>query len=111
MNRTILYRFANLIKRLSFKLLKIIALKKYTYAKDIQNLLENFKSLLATNDIKIKNKQKCKLLSVKKYLEDSKSLFINYLYNINKKQNKNITFFLYTSLCILNFLRSYYLCF
>jgi len=80
-----LRKFANLIEHLNFKLLKIIILKKYFYTKDKQNLLENFKSLFVTNNIKIKKKQRYKLSNVKKYLKDNKSLFINYLHNVNKK--------------------------
>jgi len=92
-NRIMLRKFADLIKRLNFKLLKIIALKKYFYARNARNLSENFKSQLVTNNIEVKKKQKYKLSSVKIYLKNSKSLFINYLYNVNKKQDKSITSF------------------
>jgi len=84
-NRTMLREFANLIERLNFESLKIIALKKHFHARNARNSLENFKSLLVTNSVKMKKKRKCKLLSVKKYLKDSESLFINYLHDVNKK--------------------------
>lgn len=92
-NRTILREFADLIERLNFESSEIIALKKYLYARNTRNLLEKFKSLLVTNSVGVKKKQRYKLSSVKEYLKDSKSLFINYLYNVDKKQNKSIIFF------------------
>jgi len=84
-NRTMLREFVNLIERLNFESLKIIALKKYLHARNARNSLKNFKSLLVTNDVKMKKKRKCELLSVKKYLKDNEFLFINYLHNVNKK--------------------------
>ena len=92
-NRIMLREFVNLIERLSFESLKIIALKKHSHAKNARNLLENFKSLLVTNDVKIKKKRRCELSNVKKYLKDSESLFINHLYDVDKKQGESITFF------------------
>lgn len=41
----------------------------------------------------MKKKRKCELLNVKKYLKNNKFFFINHLHNVNKKQDKNITFF------------------
>ncbi len=92
-NRTMLREFVDLVERLSFELLEIIALKKHSHAKNTRNSLENFKSLFVTNDIKMKKKRKCELSNVKKYLEDSESLFINHLYDVNEKQGESITFF------------------
>jgi len=92
-NRTMLLKFVNLIERLNFESLKIIALKKHSHARNARNSLKNFKSLLVTNDVEVKKKRKCELSSVKKYLKDSESLFINHLHNVNEKQDESITFF------------------
>ncbi len=60
-----LREFVNLIERLSFKSSKIIALKKHFYAKNARNLLENFKSLFVTNDVKVKKKTKMQTIERK----------------------------------------------
>ena len=89
-----LYEIANLAKRLGFKLSEIIALKENPQIRDIRILLETFKSLLITKDVEVKKKRRCGLLSVKKYIKDSESLFINYLYNVDKEQGEGLTFFI-----------------
>jgi len=92
-DRTMLREFVNLIERLSFESSKIIDLKKHFYARNARNLLENFKSLLVTNDVRMKKKRRCELSNVKKYLKDSESLFINHLHNVDEKQGESITSF------------------
>ena len=92
-NRTTLREFANLVERLSFKLSKIIALKKYARARDARNSSKISKSLLVTNDVKAKKKRRCELSNVKKYVKDNESLFVNHLHDVNKKQGESITSF------------------
>ena len=88
-----LREFVDLIERLGFKSPKIIALKEHPHARDARNSSKNSKPLLVTNGVKVKKKRRCELSSVKKYLKDSESLFINHLYNVDKKQGESITFF------------------
>jgi hypothetical protein len=92
-NRTMLREFVDLIERLDFESPKIIALKKHSHARNARNSLENFKSLLVTNGVRVKKKRRCELSNVKEYLEDNESLFINHLHDVNKKQGESITSF------------------
>ena len=78
-------KFANLVERLGFESLEITALKEYPRARNTRNLLENSKPLLITDSIGVKKKRRYGLSSVEEYVEDSESLFVNYLYNVDKE--------------------------
>lgn len=92
-NRTTLREFVDLVERLSFELPKTIALKKYARARNARNSLEIFKPLLVTNDARAKKKRRCELSNVKKYVKDSKSLFVNHLHDVDEEQSEGITSF------------------
>ncbi len=80
-----LREFANLAERLGFESLEITALKEYPRVRDARNPYENSKPLLVTDSTGVKKKRRCGLPSVEEYVEDSESLFINYLYNVDKE--------------------------
>jgi hypothetical protein len=92
-NWTTFREFVDFVERLSFESSKIIALKKYARARNVRNSLEIFKSLLVTNGVRTKKKRRCELLNVKKYVKDNESLFVNHLYDVDKKQDEGITSF------------------
>ena len=90
---TMLREFTDLVEYLNFKSSKIIVLKKNFQTSDIRNSSANFKFILVTNNTEMKKMRRCKLSSIKKYVKDNKSLFINHLLNENEKQDENLTSF------------------
>jgi len=92
-DRTVLREFADLAERLGFESPEITALKEYPRARDARNPSENSKPLLVTDGAGVKKKRRCGLPSVEEYVEDSESLFINHLYNVDKEQGEGITSF------------------
>ncbi len=92
-DRTVLREFADLAERLGFESPEIIALKEHPHARDARNPSENSKPLLVTDGAGVKKKRRCGLPSVEEYLEDSESLFINHLHDVDEEQGEGITSF------------------
>ena len=92
-DRTVLREFADLAERLGFESPEITALKEHPHARDARNPSENSKPLLVTDGAGVKKKRRCGLPSVEEYLEDSESLFINHLHDVDEEQGEGITSF------------------
>jgi hypothetical protein len=92
-DRTVLREFADLAERLGFESPEITALKEYPRARDARNPLEISKPLLVTNGVGVKKKRRCELPSMEEYVEDSDSLFVNHLHDVDEEQGEGITSF------------------
>jgi len=92
-DRTVLREFADLAERLGFESPEITALKEYPRARDARNPSENSKPLLVTDGVGVKKKRRCGLPSVEEYVEDSESLFVNHLHDVDEEQGEGITSF------------------
>jgi len=92
-DRTVLREFADLAERLGFESPEITALKEHPHARDARNPSENSKPLLVTDGAGVKKKRRCGLPSVEEYLEDSESLLINHLHDVDEGQGEGITSF------------------
>ncbi len=92
-DRTVLREFADLAERLGFESPEITALKECPRARDARNPSENSKPLLVTDGAGVKKKRRCGLPSVEEYVEDSESLFINHLHDVDEEQGEGITSF------------------
>ncbi len=92
-DRTVLREFADLAEHLGFESPEITALKEYPRARDARNTSENPKPLLVTDGVGVKKKRRCGLPSVEEYVEDSESLFVNHLHDVDEEQGEGITSF------------------
>ena len=81
-DRTVLREFADLAERLGFESPEMTALKEHSRAMDARNPSGDSKPLLVTDGAEVKKKSRCGLPSVKEYVEDSESLFINHLHDV-----------------------------
>lgn len=104
-----LREIANLASRLSFELIEISALRKYSKSIDFTKLSANYRSFLVTKDFKKALKYRCDISPIKDYKENRKYIFISYLHNNRHKQNEKITYFFRFKFIYLKFFNILYL--
>ncbi len=93
LDTTRLREMTDLVNRLKFESLEIIALKQFSKSADSTIVEENERSALVTNDSEEIRKDRCEMSHVQNYEENHKFLFITHLYDDRNEQFEGITFY------------------
>lgn len=88
-----LRKFIKLAQYLRFKSLKIIIIKKYPYSTTTAVICLLLKLILVTSGRREIKGKKYGLPRKKVYVKDNKYLYLNNIYNLSNKDNKNIMSF------------------
>ena len=88
-----LRKFAKLAQRLRFESSEISVLKKYSYLTRITITDILLKSILVTIDSEEIKSQRYELSRKRTYIEDNEFLYLNIIYNLVTKRDKDLTSF------------------